>query len=618
MKRIVLLLSVALVLCASAWGQGNVRVMTLGLRALPQATNPVARDYRDDALRSVLMVERPDIVGLQDMDGRMAHGVRTRLRGYRMVGDGLDAGTTAGASARKGSAGGRQGAGAMMCVLFAAGAFELVEWGSVGAPTPFCTWAVLTHKASDGRVLVLSGRLADDGARTAHDCAGLLAESIDSLRERFRVGGEPLSTFLALDDGGLEAGVLGTGAAGAGGLAAAAGVERSRLGGFSRVVGTALGVLTAPRLSSMGFSGLSPLLHDACGSVPLSASSAFGEMGSAAVSPVRSSVSAGAEETASPVLPRAVRAGRPRARSLASVAEGRASSGVLFCDASPVAYVLPHSHRGEVSVGGCIPAVFTARLWPRQRPQRILIVGTQLTADIADGYIADIAREAGRSVTIGHLSLPDASLEDHARSARLMERNYEYRKYRDGRAVAARRASMLLDGLDDEEWEVVVVQQSLPRSGRAASYEPFLTALLDSVRLHCPTAAVALQQPWAYSPDARQAGFALYGHSQRAMYECIVEATCEAGARHYFDYLIPTGAAVQMARTRYGDVFVRHSDSFTRDGERLTERAGRYLAALVWAEAVLGIDVRSTAFAPHGIKAAYAALLRECAHEAAR
>lgn len=609
MRRVILLLFVALVLCASAWGQGNVRVMTLGLRSLPQATNPVARDYQDDALRSVLMVEHPDIVGLQDINERMANHVRTHLTNYKMVGDRLDAEGATGASVRAGGASGQQGAESAMCILFAVRTFELVEWGSVDEAAPFCIWAVLTHKASGGRVLVLSGRLADDGARTARGCSRLLAERIGALRERFQTGGEPLPTFLALDDEGTEADASGTGAGGLG---------RSRFGGFRRAEGTALSVLIAPQLSTMGFSGLSPLLHDACASVSLSASSAIEGTASAAVSPVPSSASPAAEGAASPVPPRAVRARRPGARSLASASEGSATGRVLFRDASPVEYVLPHSNYGAVSVDGCRPAVFTARLWSRRQPQRILIVGTQLTSDIADGYIADIAREAGHSVTIGHLSIADASLEDHARSARLMERRYEYRKYRDGRAVTARKASTLIGGLDDDDWDVVVLQQSMPRSGRAASYEPFLSALLDSVRHHCPTAALGLQQPWAYSPDAKQAGFALYGNSQRVMYESIVEATCEVAARHYFDYLILTGAAIQMARTRYGDVFVRRSDSFTRDGERLTERAGRYLAALVWAETVLGIDVRSTAFAPHGIKAAYAALLRECAHDAAR
>lgn len=616
MKRIILLLFVALVLCATAWGQGNVRVMTLGLRSLPQATNPVARNSQNDALRSVLMVERPDLVGLQDVDERMARRLRTHLTNYGMVGGRPDAEGAAVAAGREGSATGQQAAGPAMCVLFAVRTFELVEWGSVGEASPFCTWAVLTHKASGERVLVLSGRLAADGERTARDCAELLAASIEALRERFQTGSDRLPIFLALDDEEREVDASGIGATG---------VERSRFGGFTRAEGSALSVLTAPRLSTMGFSGLSPLLHDARASVSGAGAPASEGAGAASalaaassVSAVPPSASASSDGATSSAQPRAARPRRPEGRSVASTSEVSATGRILFRDASPVEYVLPHSNYGAISVDGCRPAVFTARLWSRHQPQRILIIGTQLTADIADGYIADIAREAGRSVTIGHLSLLDASLEDHARTARLMERKYEYRKYRDGRAVTARKASTLIGGLDDDDWDVVVLQQSLPRSGRAASYEPFLAALLDSVRHHCPTAALALQQPWAYSPDAKQAGFALYGNSQRAMYECIVEATCEAAARHYFDYLIPTGAAVQMARTRYGDVFVRRGDSFTRDGERLTERAGRYLAALVWAETVLGVDVRSTAFAPHGIKAAYAALLRECAHDAAR
>lgn len=561
MKRITLLLVVALVSFAVAWGQGNVRVMTLGLKSLPAAANPVARDYQNDALRSVLLVEHPDIVGLQDLNPRMAAFVRSRLTSYAMVGD-------------------------SMCILYSSRAFSLVEWGSDSASQPSCTWAVLRHKASGGQLLVLSSRLDTSSAEAQRDGLQAMALRIETLRQCFEQPGETLPTFLTLDCGEPD---------------------------------NAPSLLTSPHLTPMGFTGLSPLLHDASTSVPTTGEKAP----TAAERRAAANTGRAAANTGRPATTEIAPAPRPHRRpqlprrDFAAASEGVAAGRILFCDASPVDYSLSRRDYGAISASGRYPALFTARLWPRQHPQRILVVGSQLTADIADGYVADIAREAGRSVTIGHLSLADASLEDHARSARLMERRYEYRKYRDGRAVTSRKASTLIGGLTDDAWDMVVLQQSPPRSGRPASYEPFLTALLDSVRHHCPAAALALQQPWAYAPDAKQAGFELYGRSQRAMYERIVEATCEVTARHYFDYLIPTGAAIQMARVRYSDIFVRRSDSFTRDGERLTERAGRFLAALVWAESVLGIDVRTTTFAPHGIKPAYAELLRECAHDAA-
>ena len=163
--------------------------------------------------------------------------------------------------------------------------------------------------------------------------------------------------------------------------------------------------------------------------------------------------------------------------------------------------------------------------------------------------------------------------------------------------------------LRDEVWDVITMQQASHFSGQPETYEPYLTALIDTVR-HYSKAPIAWHMTWAYSQDSTHGGFKNYGNSQQRMYEAILNAVAIMQEQHAFDFVIPSGTAIQLARaTDLGD-------TLCRDGFHLNLLYGRYCVALTWAETLLGIDARTVTWSPRDVTPRQATLVRNAAHQA--
>ena len=244
------------------------------------------------------------------------------------------------------------------------------------------------------------------------------------------------------------------------------------------------------------------------------------------------------------------------------------------------------------------------RIAVRERPVKILAIGNSFSTDALE-YLDDLARAAGVRLVVGNLYIGGCSLERHWNNAKGDLPRYEYRKNDEGRFTSAKETT-LLQGLLDEEWDVVTFQQASPFSGQPESYFPYLTELVGYVKAHLRNkdALLALHQTWAYAADSKHDGFANYGRDQRTMYGAIVAAMKNAAVETGIAVIIPSGTAVQNGRSALGD-------RLCRDGYHLDLGIGRYTAACAWFEMLLG-PVSGNTFRPRGVSAADAAVA-QCA-----
>lgn len=242
---------------------------------------------------------------------------------------------------------------------------------------------------------------------------------------------------------------------------------------------------------------------------------------------------------------------------------------------------------------------------------RILAVGNSFSEDAIDQYFHELCEAAGKRVIIGNLYIGGCSLERHLLNARTDSAAYRFRRIgHDGVTITANPVT-LSSALQSDDWDYVSFQQASPLSGKYGSYADLkpLIAYTDSVTGGRP--AYMWQQTWAYSPTSDHGAFPVYQSNQQVMYDSIMSATRRVMADYpALKILIPTGTAVQTARTESGNY------DLTRDGYHLDRLIGRYIAACTWFEAIFGESVVGNTYHPAGMTSDQARFAQEAAHSA--
>ena len=239
---------------------------------------------------------------------------------------------------------------------------------------------------------------------------------------------------------------------------------------------------------------------------------------------------------------------------------------------------------------------------------RILAIGNSFSADAVEQYLWELFDAAGIPVIIGNMYIGGCSLERHFRNTVVFTEDYAYRKVVGGVKKSTPNVP-LSHGLADEKWDYVSFQQASGLSGEYETFEPFLQALIAHVRSRVPAQAIFMwHQTWAYSADSHHQDFPRYGSDQMQMYRAIVEASRQAVSAHRLPVLIPSGTAIQNARTS------SLGDTMNRDGYHLEKTYGRYTVACTWFEAISGQSVVGNTYHPSGISASVAAICQKAAH----
>lgn len=224
---------------------------------------------------------------------------------------------------------------------------------------------------------------------------------------------------------------------------------------------------------------------------------------------------------------------------------------------------------------------------------RILSIGNSFSQD-ADEMLYDIAKSAGVELIIGNMYMGGQTLQGHMQQVTGNLSAYTYQK----RSSAGRKdtANVSLEtGIKDEPWDIITFQQGSPISGQYATFQPYLNDLITYVKgkVTNPSVKYALHMTWAYSSDSTQSGFDNYGNNQMTMYNAITDAYLKAMQEVNFSILIPSGTAVQNARTNpYLKAVGRE---LTRDGYHMDLGIGRFIAGLTFfatlVEAVYDKDI---------------------------
>lgn len=242
---------------------------------------------------------------------------------------------------------------------------------------------------------------------------------------------------------------------------------------------------------------------------------------------------------------------------------------------------------------------------------RILAIGNSFSQDAVEQYLHELAEAEGFPTVIGNMFIGGCSLERHVNNSRTGAPAYAYRKIDVTGKKTETKGMTLEKALADEHWDYVSLQQASPFSGLYPTYEASLPELVAYVKARLPAhTRLVLHQTWAYAADATHTGFKNYDTDQLAMYRAIVEAVRKAARLTKIKIIVPSGTAIQNARTSFV------GDRMNRDGYHLDVKIGRYTAACTWFERIFGRSVLGNPYAPEGLDEARRRVAQRAAHEA--
>ena len=200
-----------------------------------------------------------------------------------------------------------------------------------------------------------------------------------------------------------------------------------------------------------------------------------------------------------------------------------------------------------------------------------------------------------------------------------------------------------------EKWDVVTIQQGSVRSAFADSYQPYADNLIATIRKHAPQAEILIQETWAYV--SYHAKFDEWKFGPREMYERLHE-NYGALAKKTGLRIIPVGMAIERYRAklppfkkltkeewnaiekpnlpdlcgdpcgipkwrkpyRWEKGFDKSKVQLMIDSTHLNED-GKYLQACVWLSVLCRVDARDVKWAPEGLSAERAKLIRDVVYD---
>lgn len=235
---------------------------------------------------------------------------------------------------------------------------------------------------------------------------------------------------------------------------------------------------------------------------------------------------------------------------------------------------------------------------------RVLCIGNSFSWDAVEQELVPLCDAKGIEVEIHNLYYGGCSLAQHADFLMRDTAAYSHRVCANACPRIIKDTITLRQALRNGKYDYISLQQASHDSGIRASYEPWLSMLIDTVRAYQPEAQICWMQTWAYSRDAKHPAYPRYHNDQQEMWDSIQACTPNNLL------LIPCGSAIQLARqTKLGD-------TLCRDGYHLNYIYGRYTAACVWYEILTGKDVRRNRYKNPQMTCRQARITKKAAHKA--
>ena len=207
---------------------------------------------------------------------------------------------------------------------------------------------------------------------------------------------------------------------------------------------------------------------------------------------------------------------------------------------------------------------------------KILALGNSFSED-AMQMLYEIAQSEGKEqIVLGNLVIGGCNLTTHAGNTLSNAPAYAYKKNTDG-AWTTKMEVTMLEGICDEDWDVITLQQSSDGSGKVGTYNHDIQLIVNYVNEHKtnPDGIMLWHMTWAYpTPEAPEPY--KYFVDQAAMYAGITGAVQEKIVTDAaFTGVLPSGTAIQNARSSY------LGDTLNRDGSHLND-LGRVIAGYTW------------------------------------
>ena len=245
---------------------------------------------------------------------------------------------------------------------------------------------------------------------------------------------------------------------------------------------------------------------------------------------------------------------------------------------------------------------------------RVLAVGNSFSADAVEQELWPLFHAVGQKVIIGELYIAGCDLETHWDRTSKETKAYSYRKISDesGGAVVTKSDATFKEGLLDERWDYISLQQGAGHHGQFETFEPWMTNMINYCRENASYRKFKLvyHVPWVAPAHSTNAKFGNYDCDTAKMYSMITETTKKVAETYPVDIIINTVDAIQNGRSSY------LGDTFDRDGWHLNKSYGRYTAGCIWFEKIMGQSVLGNPYYPASIDAYVAEICQTAAHEA--
>ena len=255
-----------------------------------------------------------------------------------------------------------------------------------------------------------------------------------------------------------------------------------------------------------------------------------------------------------------------------------------------------------VQLIGCMPVAAAA---PTKIP-KFLILGNSFARDAMDEFHHVLKAEGVKEYTIGYLFHEACTLEMHAGYAKSGEKQYSYRKVTNEMSAWDKPANYphtMLDGVLDEPWDYIFLQGATVDVAERETYQD-LDFLLEYLKEHAtnPNVKFGWHMTWAFAgtfyeqrPTWGKYFDERFQRNPQLMFKGIAEAVQAEVLSRPFSIVIPSGTAIENARTSHkGDVMQRD------DGYHLNT-FGKLIAAYCWYSALTGEPVKSIKHIPSSL-----------------
>ena len=178
---------------------------------------------------------------------------------------------------------------------------------------------------------------------------------------------------------------------------------------------------------------------------------------------------------------------------------------------------------------------------------KILAIGNSFSDDGTQHLPALLEGAGIHNVIVARLYIGGCTLERHCQEYEAFKekglRSYIYYKSTDNEWVTVSKKASILDGIEDEDWDIITLQQASGYSGLYDSYIPYLEQLIGIVRAHCsnPDAAIVWHQTWAYATTSGHQHFKWYDKDQLKMYNAICDCVTRLKKDQDIRVVIPCG-----------------------------------------------------------------------------